>query len=49
MVINDTQTQHLILGGSRSWPLNSLRAAEFIKTGSAADDWYPIVTPNSNM
>ena len=48
MVINDTQNQHLILGGSRTWALNGLRAAEFIKTGSTADDWYPIVSPNSN-
>ena len=49
MVINDTQTQHTITGGSRTWPLNGLRAAEFIKTGSTADDWYPIVTPNSSL
>lgn len=49
MVINDTQTQQTITGGSRTWPLNGLRAAEFIKTGSTADDWYPIVAPNSNL
>lgn len=49
MVINDTQTQHTITGGSRTWPLNGLRAAEFIKTGSTTDDWFPIVTPNSNL
>ena len=49
MVINDTQTQHTITGGSRTWPLNGLRAAEFIKTGDTTDDWYPIVTPTSSL
>lgn len=46
MVINDTTSQQTVTAGNRTWTLYGLRAGEFIKTGSDANDWFPISSPS---